>query len=279
MQLRTLGISRDDVRSEVLAGRWKALGRHTVQLRHDGGDEATWRRAVWETRGQAWLDGATALTAAGLTGWEEEIVHVSVPDDARAVQVEGVRVHPLRARELAHVGDPPRAMIEWAALRAASWARSDRAATTIIAMVVQQRLTTGERLSGTLAGAPAMHRIGLVRQVVADVRGGAQALSEIDFARLCRTHGIPEPDRQAVRPGPRGRIYLDALWADYDVIVEIDGFQHASGLAALDDALRDNLAAIGGMRTLRIPALGLRAAPDAFLGQVATALRNRGWRP
>ena len=38
---------------------------------------------------------------------------------------------------------------------------------------------------------------------------GAHALVELDFARLCRARGIPAPTRQAVRHGPRGRIYLD----------------------------------------------------------------------
>lgn len=98
-QLRSLGISRDDVRCEVLAGRREALGKHTGRLRHSGDAEASWRRAIWETRGPAWLDGATALTAAGLTGWNDDTVHVSVPEDARALPVDGVHVHHLRERE------------------------------------------------------------------------------------------------------------------------------------------------------------------------------------
>ena len=146
-------------------------------------------------------------------------------------------------------------------------------------MVVQQRLTTGDRLAEALRSAPAVHRVGVIRQSVADVRGGAQALSEIDFGRLCRRYGVPEPSRQTVRPGPTGRIYLDASWDEYDLAVEVDGFQHAQGLAMIDDVLRDNAMALAGTSTLRIPVLGLRTSPDAFMAQLIEALRRRGWSP
>jgi len=34
---------------------------------------------------------------------------------------------------------------------------------------------------------------------LADVEGGAQALSEVDLERLCRRHRIPQPQRQVLR--------------------------------------------------------------------------------
>ncbi len=60
--------------------------------------------------------------------------------------------------------------------------------------------------------------------------------------------------------------------------VEIDGIAHLSGLAPLEDALRQNALVIGGELVLRIPLLGLRLAPAVFLDQVARALSDRGWR-
>lgn len=36
---------------------------------------------------------------------------------------------------------------------------------------------------------------------------------------------------------------------------------------------------IGGKVVLRIPVLGLRLDPDAFLDQVERLLRRRGWTP
>lgn len=177
------------------------------------------------------------------------------------------------------MGDPPRSVVDWAALRAASWASSDRAATTLLAMAVQQRLTTGERLRDVLEDVSAVRRIAHIRSVVSDICGGAEALSEIDFARLCRQRGLPEPSRQAARSGPGGRIYLDAVWEEYGVVVEIDGSQHREGLAMASDALRDNHLTIQGSRVLRIPVLGLVSEPDAFLAQLSEALQRGGWSP
>ena len=59
---------------------------------------------------------------------------------------------------------------------------------------------------------------------------GSEALSEIDFARLCRRHCLPAPTRQAIRIEPSGRRrYLDAEWRLRDgrrVAVEVDGAVH-----------------------------------------------------
>lgn len=65
-----------------------------------------------------------------------------------------------------------------------------------------------------------------------------------------------------------GRIYLDAAWEDIGLVVEIDGGQHALALATVHDALRQNEVVLTLNRVLRIPVLGLRLQPDAFLDQV-----------
>lgn len=146
-------------------------------------------------------------------------------------------------------------------------------------MAVQQHLTSGPRLKVLLEQVPSIRRIAHIRAVVGDICAGAQALSEIDFARLCRLQGLPEPTRQAARSGPDGRIYLDAAWDSYGVVVEIDGSQHREGLAIVRDALRDNHLTILGSRVLRIPVLGLRVEPEAFLRQLRVALQQGGWTP
>ncbi|MBO1765723.1 hypothetical protein [Allobranchiibius sp. GilTou38] len=274
-QLRRRGVTRDDIRHEVQAGRWILRGHQTVQVQ-PGGPAADWWRAVWEVRGSARLDGVSALLAAGLRHWEEATVHVSVPEGTHITPIVGVTVHKTR-HAVDITGEPVRTTPEWAALHAAAWAGSDRAATTLLAMAVQQRITTGPRLQALLTRSPALPRIHLIRGVVADVTGGAQALSEIDFAKVCRTHGIPEPLRQAMRRGHTGRIYLDAFWDAYDVAVEVDGFQHTVGHAVVEDALRDNVVRNDGVAVLRIPVLGLRVAPTEFAEQVKAALHRGGW--
>ena len=107
---------------------------------------------------------------------------------------------------------------------------------------------------------------------------GAHSLGELDFAALCRRAGLPPPSRQEVRTGPGGRIYLDVAWEDIGLVVEIDGGHHALALNPVDDALRQNEVTLSSELVLRIPVLGLRLTPGAFMAQVVRAHSLRAER-
>jgi len=111
--------------------------------------------------------------------------------------------------------------------------------------------------------------------VLRDVCDGAHSLGELDFARWCRRRGLPEPTRQQVKTLRGGRVYLDVEWADVGLVVEIDGGHHALALNPVADALRQNEVTLTRRAVLRIPVVGLRLAPDAFLDQVARGLSLR----
>lgn len=106
---------------------------------------------------------------------------------------------------------------------------------------------------------------------------GAHALGELDFARACRRHGLPEPTRQAVRRTNQGLIYLDVWFDDYGVHAEINGAQHYQGLGPVADARRRNDRTLASDLTIEIPVLGLLVDEAGFLAQVSEALRQRGW--
>ena len=103
------------------------------------------------------------------------------------------------------------------------------------------------------------------------------AMGELDFARFCRLAGLPKPSRQVVRLGPRGRVYLDVWWEEWGVIVEVEGAHHDEPINAVEDALRQNCLTASAASVLRIPILGLRTDPAAFMGQVREILVLRGW--
>ena len=166
---RGSGYDHAAIGREVDNDRWTRLGTHTVAL-HTGavGAAALRWRAVWEVAEDvALVDGVSALQAVGLTGYTEDVVHVSVPRGAQCPQVDGVRIHRVtrRADEAAGTG-LPRTRVEVAALRGAAWARSDRQAALILCMVVQQRLTTGKRLLAALPLVRNRGRRPFVRQVL-----------------------------------------------------------------------------------------------------------------
>lgn len=222
-QLRAVGIGRDDVRAEVDAGRWSMLGRHTVLLGDpaalgvtDGQGPPDWPArpwwAVWESGSRAVLVGASALVAAGLTGWREDTIHVSLPGNSTVHRLPGIRPHVLRTVVRKPGCGIPRAPVETAVIHAAQWAASDRRAATLIAMTVQQRLLPARRLLAAWRGTARSARRPLIDVVIRDVCDGAQSMGEIDFAGACRRYGLPAPTRQAVKTTASGRVYLDVWW-------------------------------------------------------------------
>ncbi len=269
------GLTRGQVRSQIERGAWRAVGHHTISVTGaEPTGRARWWWALWESGRHAALDGVTALLAGGLKGWTEDPIHVAVPNGAAVRPLEGVRHH--RPREMGRVieGGLRRTAPEVAVIRAAQRAVSDRAAATLIAMVVQQRLVPPATLLAAWSGVRVTKRRGLLTDVIRDVCDGAQSLSELDFAGMCRERGMAEPTRQALRAGTNGRVYLDVLWEGLGVHVEIQGAQHAQGLAGVDDALRNNELQLRGAvkLTLLVPVLGLRLRPDEFLAQVERAV-------
>ncbi|MDE9364960.1 hypothetical protein PZ938_05020 [Luteipulveratus sp. YIM 133132] len=226
-----------------------------------------------ETGCGAVLDGVSALQASGMLGFDSTVVHVSVRGGRRPRRTAGVVAHTLRSVGATAAAGVPRTSPEVAAVRAAQWATSDQQAALLLAMCAQQRLVRMDRLQDFWQTVGRSPRQALIDRVIRDVSDGAQALGELDFARMCRSRGLPEPSRQVVRRLATGRAYLDVEWTDLGVAVEIDGGHHFHGLRPVEDALRQNAIAADGTVVLRIPLLGLRLEPERFLDQVEHALR------
>ncbi|MEV4717675.1 DUF559 domain-containing protein [Micromonospora noduli] len=120
----------------------------------------------------------------------------------------------------------------------------------------------------------------LIGQTISDIAGGAQALSEIDFLRLCRRHRLPAPDLQEHRVDAAGRNrWLDAYWREWRVQVEIDGAHHMDVKQWAADMRRQNDVWNSGDRILRFPAWLVRARPDEVADTVRRALIAAGWTP
>ena len=149
-ELRTHGWDFRAIGRQVGSGRWALHGLQTVAL-HTGPlrVSAHRQRALWEVgEGVAALDGVTALQVAGLQGYDDDRIHVSVKHTARVAEPPGVLLHKVIRRvpdELVGVG-LTRTRPAVAAVRAAHWAVSDRQAALLLAMPVQQRLVTAGSL-------------------------------------------------------------------------------------------------------------------------------------
>ena len=144
-------------------------------------------------------------------------------------------------------------------------------------MTVQQRLTTAEAIGAALLEVKRHRRLKFIQRIVLDLIEGSQAMGELDFARLCRRHGLPRPDRQVVRKTSNGKAFLDAYWHAHRLVVEVDGIHHLQAPAVVGDALRQNDLSLDADVVLRVPLLGLRVAEDDFMRQIRQGLINGGW--
>lgn len=279
-QLRDLGLTRWEIEAELRAGRWRAVGRQAVSV-HTGPLSAAASHwvAVIEAGPRAFLDGESALVAAGLTGYDVRSIRVTIPRGARPFRrTPGVDIRQSRrwASTDTRRGRLPCARVEVAAVRAALWARSDRQAALLLTMVVQQGLTTAEQLAVELLRIRRDKRRLFAHGVVNDLLGGVRSLGELDVVRECRRRGLPEPSKQVLRRTPNGTYYLDLLWEEWGLVVEVDGIQHSWASQIVGDALRQNAVSIRGKTVLRLPLLGLRVEPDTFFAQIAEALVAAG---
>ena len=279
-QLYALGVTRWMVVANVRARRWRRIGDQSICV-HTGPltPSGDWWAAVFQGGPRAFLDGSSALEAAGLRHYSSLRVRVSVPRGAKVRRNRRYDIRQTRrwsADDVAPSGIP-RSRPAVAAIRGALWAATDRQATYLLTLAVQQGLAPPEELGLELLRVRRDKRRALLALVVNDLLDGARSLGELDVSRELRRRGIPEPDRQVLRQDRKNRFYLDLYWHEYGLVVEIDGIHHAWAQNIVGDALRQNSLVISGDVVLRLPLLGLRLQPDDFFDQIGAALAARGW--
>ncbi len=224
----------------------------------------------------------TGLTSAhrwGLSGWPTHSIHVLVPDGIPTPRVPGLAIWVHRTRrpiELEVNVSRRLHRIAPSLVLATGLMTNPRKACGLLAAAVQQRLTTATDLDRALTAARRTRHRPLLRAIVGDIGMGAQALSEIDFGRLCQLYQLPPPVRQAVRHDPRGRRrYLDAAWRLPDgrlIGAEIDGALHLEQRQWWSDQLRQNELMLGGVPMLRFPSALIRTEPALVADQLRRAL-------
>jgi very-short-patch-repair endonuclease len=280
-QLYALGYTRGEVKANIRAQRWRRLGQQSICV-HRGPLTQSARHwaAVFEGGPRAYLDAGSALLEAGLKHYTVDVIRVSVPRGARVRRGKGLDIRQTRRwrEEDVAPGLLRRAKVEVAAVHEALWARTQRQAGLVLFVVVQQGLSTPERLGAAMLWVRRDKRREYIHGVIFEMLGGVRTLGELDVVLECRKRGLPEPDKQVLRKTKNGTYYLDFFWEAYRLVVEVDGIQHAWVQQIVGDALRQNDVSLEGNTVLRLPLLGLRIAADEFFEQIERALANAGRR-
>jgi hypothetical protein len=287
-------LTPSELRWQIASGRWQKPVRGVVVAQSGPlTDRQMLRATVLRAGPRAALAGLTAARLDGFRGFSDKFsfadypIHLVVPYGYKkrtplsgltcvthySQKLTDADVHPDR--------QPRRTRIARSLIDAAAWMPTDRGAMAVLAAGVQQRLVRADDLRRVVDAIGTLHRRRLILATLRDVAGGAQALSELDFTRqVVRAFGLPEPSRQTARRDVRGRRrWIDVLWEEGKLAVEIDGAQHAEDpFQRWDDMERDNELGIAGYRTLRFPAWVVRRHPESVARRILEALSESGCR-
>lgn len=280
-------ISPAALRWRLTSGRWQQPCRGVV-VAHSGPLTSGQRlrvAALWAGKG-AVLAGLTAARIQGFRGFDEKasVIHLLLPAAVHHTRRSIRPAFPLVVHYSRHLTQadihparqPPQTKIARSLVDAAAWMGTDRGAQAVLAAGVQQRLVRVRDLMAEVDRNERLFRRKTIKQTLGDIAGGAHALSELDFIRLVvRRFKLPEPDRQAPRRDEQGRRrWLDAVWEEARLVVEIDGAAHIDVLTYWDDMDRDNGLQLGQYRVLRFPAWVVRYRPSYVAAQIRRALRE-----
>ncbi|MCL8027235.1 endonuclease domain-containing protein [Nocardioides bruguierae] len=274
-QLTRLGVPRGAVRAQLDAGRWSLTTPRVVQL---STGEATTRQREWvgvlHAGPRSMLGGLSALRLHGLAGWEPDQVTVWVDDELAFEPVPGVRF--FRSRRpfelLRGPGLLPRARCEPAALVHAGYRLGPRAADGLLAAVVQQRLTTPERLLTWVQTLRPLRGAPRFRAALGWVAAGSHSRLEQDVVDLCAGAGLEPPRQQHGRTDADGRRrWTDCEWLLPDgrvLVLEVDGGAHVEARHWAADERRARRLSSAGRLVVGCTAYEVRHEPAEVIADL-----------
>jgi hypothetical protein len=276
-------ITADTLRWRLKSGRWQQPCRGIVVAQSGplSPRQMLWVATLWAGHGAA-VGGLTAAKLQGFRGFDDkgDAIHLIRPagrarrDTCPPLQLIVHYSRNLTSADLHPARQPPQTRIARSLVDGARWMGTDRGAQAVLAAAVQQRLVRVSDLVTEVDRNPRLRRRQLMRTTLADIEGGAHALSELDFTRLVvRQFQLPEPDRQVARRDGQGRRrWLDVVWERARLVVEIDGAAHVDVVQYWDDMDRANSLTLQNYQILRFPAWVIRYRPEYVAAQIRDRL-------
>jgi hypothetical protein len=271
------------MRSRVSSGRWQCLQRG-VYAAFSG--EPSRETALWAALLRAGPDAVlsyhTAAERHGLIDGPSLLITITVPASKRParVKIPGVIIHRsdtiLRTRHPAML--PPCTRVEDTVLDLIEVAPTFDDAYMWICRAIGRRRTTADRIYGAMDARKKMRWRREIAVALGDAEGGALSVLEYRYVhRVERPHGLPVAHRQARIRHDTGNRYLDNLYEEFGVCVELDGTTAHPADEQWRDKRRDNANAVNGIVTLRFGLLDLGDRRCETARAVAALLRRIGW--
>lgn len=285
-QAMAAGLSPATIRGRAGRGRWQRLERGVYSaFTGDPARAALLWAALLRAGPGAVFSHQTAAELYGLVDQPSPVIHVTVPADrhpARRSKIPGVVIH--RSTTLGRtrhpVKSPPCTRVEDTVLDLIETAASFDEAYDWICRAVGRRRTTAERLRATLDARARFRWRRDIELALGDASEGVLSLLELRYVRgVERPHGLPAATRQARIRQRNGSRYLDNLYEDYLVCVELDGAAAHPAEERWRDNRRDRWNLVEGkIVTLRFGFVDMRTqvAQCATAAEVAAVLSDRG---
>jgi hypothetical protein len=297
------GISEDAIRVRLRNGRWQRLAAG-VYATFSG--EPPRPAFIWAGLLAAGPDAAishqTAAELYRLGRRPARAIHVTVPAERQVRRGTGAAP---RARATGRIGRsltdrdvpplivhrsawvalarhpvllPPRTRIEETVADLTQCAATFDEAFGWISQACGSRLCTASQIRGALERRKKLRFRAELLGALGDVREGVLSPLEYRYVHgVERPHGLPAARRQVMVTLDGRRRYLDNLYQDYLLVVELDGAVAHPVAERWRDIRRDNSLQVMGLRPLRFGWSDVTGRRCYVAAQVAAILAQRGW--
>jgi len=279
-QAVTAGLPPSVIDNQLRYGRWQRLHSGVYATFTGPTDrEAELWAAVLRAGPASALSHHTAAELHGITQERAGLIHVTVPPGLRVQPISGVVIHrTVTSYRLGPAGNQlPRTPVPETVLDLTQASRRLDDAVDWICKGVGRGLTTPDLLvTAVQARKRVRWRADLLR-ALGDVTDGVRSPLEHRYVRdVERAHGLPSAVRQAPVCVDGRTIYLDNLYEEAGVVVELDGAAYHPADQRWADSRRDNDQAELGHLTLRYNWLDITRRQCVTAAQVGTVLGSRG---
>lgn len=277
-ELMAAGLARSDIDRLLRRNSLRQVHR-TVYVDHTG--PLTYEQRIWAAVlavAPAVVCGRTLIAPDP----QAELIDVAVEASRHLATPDGVRVH--RVRGLDDIAQwktwPPRMRREDAVLMLVDQAPTELDVVRLLTDAAGDRDIGVERLCDAERRRARLRRRAFVLAVLDDIGGGVQSVLEHGYlTRVERPHGLPVATRQVLRRTAGGKEYRDVEYADFGLVVELDGRLNHDSFAALGrDADRDLADQATGREVVRLRWRQVFGTPCATAVRISTLLQRRGWQ-
>ncbi len=280
-QALDIGLSGDAIRGRLRTGSWQQIQRGVyATFTGQPPREAMLWAAILRSGTGAVLSHQTAAELDGLTDRITHAIHVTVPTAQHIHGGTNLIIH--RSSRIAIARHPallpPRTRIEETVIDLTQMARDCDEAFHWLSRACGSRLTTASRLQVALSQRKQARYRGELLSGLTAIADGVHSSLEYRYVRgVERPHLLPVARRQAKITLGSARRYLDNLYEEFGVAVELDG--HAAHLVhdRWRDVHRDNALTGVGIITLRYSWADVTRRACHVAAEIGSVLGQRGW--